>query len=72
MFLFQTHKDDPRHALQLGFALASRGVPFEIHTFEQGDHGWGLYDGGDPDSPLVPHTKLWGEIAADWLVMRGF
>ncbi len=72
MFLFQTHKDDPRHALQLAYELASHGVPYEIHTFEQGDHGWGLYDGGDSDSPLVPHTRLWGEIAADWLIMRGF
>lgn len=72
MFIFQTHKDDPRYALTLGYELASKGVPFEMHTFENGGHGGALYNGKAPDSPYVPHTDMWPDIAADWLKMRGF
>ena len=45
MFVFQTHKDDPRHALIFCYELACNGVPYEIHTFEDGPHGGALYDG---------------------------
>lgn len=72
MFVFQTHKDDPRHALQFCYELASRGVPYEIHTFEEGPHGGGLYDGACEDSPSFPHTSRWAELAAEWLVGKGF
>ena len=71
-FVFQTHKDDPRNALTYCMELANRGIPYEIHTFEDGPHGAALYDGKDPDSPYFPHTVMWAEIAADWLKNRGF
>ena len=71
MFVFQTHKDDPRIALNFCMELALHGVPYEIHTFEDGPHGGGLYNGRD-ETPDVPHTALWAEIAADWLIKRGF
>ena len=71
-FVFQTHKDDPRNALNYCMELANKGVPYEIHTFEDGPHGGALYDGNHPDSPLFPHTAMWAEIAADWLKSRGF
>ena len=71
MFVFQTHEDDPRIGLNFCMELAVHGVPFEIHTFEDGPHGGGLYNGKD-ETPDVPHTALWAEIAADWLVRRGF
>ncbi len=71
-FVFQTHKDDPRNALNYCMELANKGVPYEIHTFEGGPHGGALYDGKDPDSPLYPHTSLWADIAEDWLENKGF
>ena len=71
MFVFQTHGDDPRIALNFCMELANHGVPYEIHTFEDGPHGGGLYNGKD-ETPDVPHTAMWAQIAADWLLNRGF
>lgn len=71
MFVFQTHEDDPRIALNFCMELAVHGVPYEIHTFEKGPHGGGLYNGKD-ETPDEPHTAMWAAIAADWLRSRGF
>lgn len=71
MFVFQTHKDDPRHALQFCYQLACYGVPYEIHTFEEGPHGGGLYNGKD-NTPDIPHTARWAMLAAEWLEGKGF
>ncbi len=71
MFVFQTHEDDPRIALNFCMELAVHGVPYEIHTFEKGPHGAGLYNGKD-ETPDIPHTAMWASIAADWLKSRGF
>ena len=71
MFVFQTHGDDPRIALNFCMELAVHGVPYEIHTFEDGPHGGGLYNGKD-ETPDIPHTAMWAEIAADWLLKKGY
>lgn len=71
MFVFQTHKDDPRHSLLFCYQLASYGVPYEIHTFEEGAHGGGLYNGKD-NTPDVPHTSRWAMLAVEWLEGKGF
>ena len=71
MFVFQTHGDDPRIALNFCMELAVHGVPYEIHTFEDGPHGGGLYNGKD-EMPDLPHTAMWAAIAADWLKGRGY
>lgn len=71
-FIFQTHRDDPRSAMTFGKELGDRGIPFEVHTFHDGPHGGGLYDGNDPDSPYFPHTMRWAELAAEWLCDYGF
>lgn len=71
MFVFQTHADDPRIALNFCMELALHGVPYEVHTFEDGPHGGGLYNGRD-ETPDEPHTALWAPIAADWLIRKGF
>ena len=71
MFLFQTHEDDPRIALNFCMELAVHGVPYEIHTFEKGPHGGGLYNGKD-ETPEEPHTAMWASLAADWLREKGF
>ncbi len=72
MFVFQTHKDDPRHALLFCYELACYGVPYEIHTFEDGPHGGGLYDGKTEDFPLFEHTARWAPLAVSWLKQKGF
>lgn len=71
-FIFQTNKDDPRFGLMLALELTSKGVPHEIHTFENGPHGAGLYNGCDSDTPYFRHTAKWAELAASWLEERGF
>lgn len=71
-FLFQTHQDDPRSVLIMGKELADRGIPFEIHTFQNGPHGGGLYDGKSEDSPYFPHTAKWAHLAVEWLEELGF
>lgn len=71
MFVFQTHEDDPRVALNFCMELAVHGVPYEIHTFEKGPHGGGLYNGKD-ETPDEPHTAMWAALAADWLKSKGF
>lgn len=71
MFVFQTHGDDPRIALNFCMELAVHGVPYELHTFENGPHGGGLYNGKD-ETPNEPHTAMWAAIASDWLKARGF
>ncbi len=70
-FIFQTHADDPRFALSFGKELADRGIPFEIHTFNGGRHGQGLYD-GSYGMENVPHTAHWSELAAEWLIQQGW
>jgi len=70
-FLFQTHGDDPRSAMIFGKELADRGIPFEVHTFANGPHGGGLYNGKD-DTPDFPHTSRWAGLAAGWLEELGF
>lgn len=71
-FIFQTNMDDPRFAMTFGKSLADYGVPFEVHTFANGGHGGGLYDGGVPDAPSYPHTARWAGLAAEWLEDLGF
>lgn len=67
-FLVQTTEDDPRRCLLMGMRLAEIGIPFEVHLFGNGPHGGGLYDGANEDSPCHPHTKMWAEVASNWLI----
>lgn len=46
-------------------ALRQAGVPFEVHIYEQGPHGFGL-------APANPILASWAERCADWLSLRGF
>ena len=34
-------------------------------------YGGGLYNGRD-ETPNEPHTAIWAEIAADWLLQKGY
>lgn len=42
-----------------------------FRRFEDGHRGGALYNGKD-GTPDVPHNALWPEIAADWLIRRGW
>ncbi|MBE5762439.1 MAG: hypothetical protein E7334_10685 [Clostridiales bacterium] len=70
-FIFQTTADDPRFGLELSMGLARNGIPFELHIFEGGRHGGGLYDGVS-EAPDFPRTALWLPMAASWLKDMGF
>lgn len=71
VFIFQTNADDPRNALVFAMELAHRGISYEIHTFTEGPHGGGLYNGLE-DTPRFDHTAKWADLAADWLRIQGF
>jgi acetyl esterase/lipase len=46
-------------------ALRKADVPFEIHLYEQGPHGFGL-------APTNPVLASWTDRCADWLAVHGF
>lgn len=64
MFLWHTVVDDAvlvhEHTYALAAALASHGVPHEVHTFVDGPHGIGLAEG----YPAEQWTRLCGEWLA--------
>jgi acetyl esterase/lipase len=46
-------------------ALRKAGVPFEMHLYEKGPHGFGL-------APTDPVLATWTQHCADWLGVHGF
>lgn len=68
MFLVHTWNDagvPVENSLLLAAALRKAGVPFELHLYERGPHGFGL---GGADRILAS----WPERCADWLRLRGW
>ena len=53
------------NSLMFASALRKAGVPFELHLYEQGPHGFGL-------APMNPILASWTQRCADWLSLRGF
>lgn len=53
------------NSLRFANALRRVGVPFELHIYERGAHGFGL---GEKD----PILRTWPARLADWLRVRGF
>ena len=67
-FLVHTANDSAvpvENSLQFVDALRKAGVPFEMHIYERGPHGFGL--GGD--NPIL---STWPARCADWLHLQGF
>ncbi len=67
MFLVHT-ADDPvcvENSLLMATALSASKVPFELHIYEAGGHGYGL----GKDSPFA---SPWTAQCAHWLRTRGF
>jgi acetyl esterase/lipase len=57
-----------QHALVLGLALADKGVPFEMHLYGRGNHGFG----GSPMAPKDPALATWLDHLEQWLRSLGF
>lgn len=61
-------QDDPRNAMQLAHALATVGVPFELHIFPYGKHGMALANAEHPDPKANdPHVAHWVPMCCEWL-----
>ena len=67
MFLVHTADDDVpcQHSLLMASALSAARVPFELHLYEKGGHGYGLAE-------TDPILRAWPARCADWLRARGF
>jgi acetyl esterase/lipase len=67
-FLIHTVNDDVvavENSLLFAAALRKVGVPYEMHLYERGPHGFGL---GTND----PALSTWADRCADWLRLHGF
>jgi acetyl esterase/lipase len=67
-FIFHTTEDDirPNSAMAWYAGLREAGVDAEMHLFGgYGPHGSGLSTG-------MPGTRLWPDLAAEWMRRRGF
>ena len=53
------------NSLMFADALRKAGVPFEMHLYERGPHGFGM-------APTDPILSTWTARCADWLGVRGF
>lgn len=59
------------NSLMFAGALRKAGVPFELHLYERGPHGFGLGTARG-NSPADPILSTWPAHAADWLRLHGF
>ena len=67
-FLVHTTTDPAvpvENSISFATALRKAGVPFELHLYERGPHGFGL---GGKD----PILATWPDRCADWLRVHGF
>jgi len=67
-FLVHTTADTAvpvENSISFATALRKAGVPFELHLYERGPHGFGL---GTKD----PILSTWPDRCADWLRVHGF
>ena len=53
------------NSLLMAAALSRARVPFELHIYEGGAHGFGM-------QPTAPGVSPWTERCAEWLRVRGF
>lgn len=68
MFLVHSIDDEsvpPHHSLNLAIALSEAKVPYELHIYGGGGHGYGL-------GAQTPFAHAWPQECARWLKERGF
>jgi dipeptidyl aminopeptidase/acylaminoacyl peptidase len=75
MFIWATGADElvpVEQTLLMGIALADKGVPFEIHVFEEGAHGLSLATqaSAGAKSQINTNAAKWVDLAEAWLMKR--
>jgi acetyl esterase/lipase len=71
-FLVHTYNDavvPVENTLMFASALRKAGVPFELHLYERGPHGFGL---GVVNGATDPILSTWPARCAGWLRLHGF
>lgn len=62
-----------KHSLAYATALEKAGVPFEIHIFEKGYHGYSLADWtvySKAEEEYCAHLQCWFDLSIKWLYKR--
>lgn len=75
MFIWSTAGDNlvpVQNSTIMATALANAGVPFELHVFEEGDHGLALADQSTAASPaqINDDAAKWIPLCQEWLKKR--
>lgn len=75
MFLWATREDNVVPVNQttiMSTALAGQDIPFEVHIFENGQHGLSLADQATAEAmeQVHPDVAVWMELAGTWLKKR--
>lgn len=74
-FLWATAQDSMvsvQNTLVMAKALADKEIPFEVHVFEEGDHGMSLATQASAAarSQISPDAAKWADLAGVWLEKR--
>lgn len=74
-FIWATSEDNlvpVAHSTLYATALANQGIPFEIHIFEEGDHGLALSDQSTAGrkSEINRDAAQWINLCSEWLLKR--
>lgn len=74
-FLWATSADSlvpVQHTLRMANALAENGIPFEVHIFEEGDHGLSTANQASAiaKSQLNEDAAQWMNLCEKWLLKR--
>ena len=75
MFIWSTEGDNlvpVQHSSIMATALATAGIPFELHIFEEGDHGLALADQATSmtTGQINPDAAKWMPLCQEWLKKR--
>ena len=75
MFIWATAGDNlvpVQNSTIMATALATAGVPFELHVFEEGDHGLALADQSTASTTgqIVTDAAKWMPLCGEWLGKR--
>lgn len=75
MFLWATAADGlvpVQHTIRMAHALADQNIPFEMHVFEEGDHGLALATQASSTAwdQTSPDAEKWAELCEKWLSKR--
>ena len=75
-FLWTTGADGtvpPENTLAYARALGEKGVPYELHLFQDGPHAMGLADreSARDEAHYDVHAAAWHGLCVDWLRRRG-